>query len=141
MRISDWSSDVCSSDLLTAWDLAYAGAVETGREIAAGQVPSPSLLQADMAELVQERFESTVILPVRTNDALVEGWRHAMTRLTEFDVRLAAERRRRIERAAAVAGTDPGPSLRAYGTPLLSASIRSEEHTSELPSLMRTSYA
>src|SRR3546814_2806650 len=98
---ADWVFGLFSS-LLTAWDLAYAGAVETGREIAAGQVPSPSLLQADMAELVQERFESTVILPVRTNDALVEGWRHAMTRLTEFDVRLAAERRRRIERAAAV---------------------------------------
>src|SRR3546814_11722863 len=97
MRISDWSSDVCSSDLwaagdaailaraaprladaavarpfiamdgrigayadwvfgwfsslLTAWDLAYAGAEETGSEIAAGQVSPARLLAADRAAL------------------------------------------------------------------------------------------
>src|SRR3546814_12429851 len=105
---ADWVFGWFSS-LLTAWDLAYAGAVETGREIAAGQVPSPSLLQADMAELVQERFESTVILPVRTNDALGEGVRPAMTRLTDFYVRPPADRRRRTARAPPVADPPPGP--------------------------------
>src|SRR3546814_5094109 len=25
MRISDWSSDVCSSDLLTTWDIPHTG--------------------------------------------------------------------------------------------------------------------
>src|SRR3546814_17548538 len=105
MRISDWSSDVCSSDLwaagdaailaraaprladaavarpfiamdgrigayadwvfgwfsslLTAWDLAYAGAVETGREIDAGQVPSPSLLQRSEERRVGKECVST----------------------------------------------------------------------------------
>lgn len=111
------------SSLLTAWDLAYVGAVETGRRITAGQAPDAAILRANLADVVQRRFEAIVIRPEQTNTALVEGWRRSMARLSAFDARLADSRRRRIEDAAAIEGADPGPALRRYGTPLLAPSI------------------
>lgn len=120
------------SSLLTAWDLAYVGAVEAGRQIAAGQVPVPGILHDSLADVVQRRFEDIVIRPARTNQALIEGWRRAMVRLSAFDARLAEARRRRIEAAAVGAGVDPGPALRRYGTPLLAPSIVDSSPPSEL---------
>src|SRR3546814_10605134 len=99
MRISDWSSDVCSSDLPPpgragkALRLAWRGRGRADRHPDAGQGPRPA-----------------------EPDAGVRG----------------GDRRRPVlgrlpRRGEARAVADPG--------------VRSEEHTSELQSLMRISYA
>src|SRR3546814_3829687 len=89
MRISDWSSDVCSSDL-----------VEPG----AGEVQ------------VQHGVVAAVAAPVDPRVVFVEH--------VELD---GAQRRLRL-------GHQPPQAAEATG-------VRSEEHTSELQSLMRISYA
>src|SRR3546814_8514259 len=98
MRISDWSSDVCSSDL--------AHAVVAGGEIG--------------------RAEHAELLGVDGEPAAVDDHRHhgAGAGLLENVLVLAALRARE----------QPYRHL-AVGT------LRSAEHTSELQSLMRTSYA
>src|SRR3546814_6043113 len=102
MRISDWSSDVCSSDLDPG--AAGAGPPLRGAVGAAGQrlarVPQPGRDEADAPPA---------------------------------DRRPAA----RLPRAARLV---PGPSS-GGGAEARAAGRRSEEHTSELQSLMRISYA
>src|SRR3546814_5727106 len=108
MRISDWSSDVCSSDLLRALEEAHA-AVDAVRDL-----------------LGQQRF-----------------FEHAR-------LRIAAVQDRAVAVAAAVAhpladALNHEPRLvdlvvRRVQVDRL-ALARSEEHTSELQSLMRISYA
>src|SRR3546814_3134568 len=91
MRISDWSSDVCSSDLRNA-RIGAAEADDTGRTARSGAA------------------------------ALSRGDRHRF--------------------AAAAIGQAIGGDRRAFGRPGAHGHIdRSEEHTSELQSLMRISYA
>lgn len=115
---ADWVYGWLAS-LLTAWDLAYAGAAEAGREIALGQFPGTGILHDRLALVVQQRFDSIVILPEQTDQALIEGWTRAMMKLSGFDARLTAERRQRIEHLAAGLGADPAAALQRYGTPLL----------------------
>src|SRR3546814_1309234 len=86
MRISDWSSDVCSSDLVNA--LMYKGALEAGA--------SP------------DRMRQVIIEKEAVNTCLEAG--------------------------------HPGDLVVILPT-LVEAVWRSEEHTSELQSLMRISYA
>src|SRR3546814_9461882 len=87
MRISDWSSDVCSSDLGAAGDRDRAALSRSRLLSRAGERP----------------FRRRALLQPR-------GRRHA----------------------GAACGTQPGR---------FPAALRSEEHTSELQSLMRISYA
>src|SRR3546814_4008529 len=97
MRISDWSSDVCSSDLRRA------------------------LFHRDDAD----------------NDGF---WRHH----DDGSPRAAARRRHHAGRGGAVLPSRAGDLPASEGAlqlPRLRASARSEEHTSELQSLMRISYA
>src|SRR3546814_7324544 len=97
MRISDWSSDVCSSDLAgpdTAWKV----------------VGLRSLL-----EMAQDSHASVI------------------SSLEEDMKRDEAELER--GKAPAALGANAAPADQA------TVLIRSEEHTSELQSLMRTSYA
>src|SRR3546814_3885101 len=125
MRISDWSSDVCSSDLLQVDILhRFAGALNH-REIAAGRrvhvgdgmgdaVDPPRLFRAGLLDLVE--------LPG-----------HGVDRLDDP-----------IEYGAGLADQgDTGFHLLAGllddGADVLRG--KSEEHTSELQSLMRISYA
>lgn len=115
---ADWVYGWMAS-LLTAWDLAYTGAAEAGRGIASGQFPGAGILHDRLALVVQQRFDSIVILPEQTDRALVQGWTRAMTKLSDFDARLTAERRQRIEQLAGGLGTDPAAALQRYGTPLL----------------------
>src|SRR3546814_3477407 len=88
MRISDWSSDVCSSDL-KGWDVA-------------------KYLLGHEREMI-----SGMGLGGAAGNPLLDG-------------------------AIATIGLDDNGRL---ADPLLRAAIRSEEHTSELQSLMRISYA
>src|SRR3546814_5857093 len=108
MRISDWSSDVCSSDLWTAFD---ARRLHIGRKC--GKV---SILPWRVLRTIRSALSS----PPR-------------------EARLDHNRRdpgRRVQRSrqARSAGQRTGPTH-------LHGPRRSEEHTSELQSLMRTAYA
>src|SRR3546814_4179766 len=101
MRISDWSSDVCSSDL---------GAEEPPRVSAppAGATPIAMITAIDRARRLFPQ-------------AAFSGVQFPAADAPYYAVQLR----------------QPGEAGRAYGTTL----VRSEEHTSELQSLMRTSYA
>src|SRR3546814_4119364 len=141
MRISDWSSDVCSSDLADEEDAGDA--VEPAREGAAREPaggrsrPEPDQRQpegtkagVDAAE--QEHLEAD--RPQHRADELrqqgeVEDDDLRVQQVGDY--RLSIDPRRR-----------GGGSLRprAFGRSR-SPGRRSEEHTSELQSLMRISYA
>src|SRR3546814_7002445 len=106
MRISDWSSDVCSSDLD---DAVRCG--DLGEHVGIGDVPP----------LLPERVAQ------RQADPLAHGARVAVRRGCQRESR----QRRAREPLRVEAGEGIGRALRS----------RSEEHTSELQSLMRISYA
>src|SRR3546814_1966530 len=120
MRISDWSSDVCSSDL------ELAGIV--------GDQPRPA--RTELARALGVEFFLELIEPAEVGDRIGELARGA-----------AAVRRHDLpeeimvpEAAAIVA--DLGRDLRRLAEDILdrlALEPRSEEHTSELQSLMRTS--
>src|SRR3546814_7290387 len=112
MRISDWSSDVCSSDLLE-------GVCRLGGDVidraAGGVLPEKGALRAF------ERFDA---LEVQSSPS-----RHCNKRqgnLVDIDRNGGAGGNRIIDEANAAYRKDR---------------VRSEEHTSELQSLMRISYA
>src|SRR3546814_4243690 len=108
MRISDWSSDVCSSDLLDR--VAHAD------------------MNAAFCDLVATLKPDTMFVPF-IGDVHLD---HQLSFLSSL-----------------VAARPRGPlaPLRLYAYETLSETnwyapgVRSEEHTSELQSLMRTSYA
>src|SRR3546814_6443656 len=119
MRISDWSSDVCSSDLagLIVRLLGPDGMVRRGIDAQA---------RRQVRALVRQHH-------VRLEEVAVLGGRA-----------LHVERREaaRVPAAEALQIVEPEP-LRPQGCAGRAAEnvIRSEEHTSELQSLMRISYA
>src|SRR3546814_7883187 len=108
MRISDWSSDVCSSDLAGLIHARLRSATRT-------RLP---LLQ-------QLHFDRTVARPLRGSALAVAP----AVRQREIDRRA----HRRHLRSVALLGRRAGTVGIDLG--------RSEEHTSELQSLMRISYA
>src|SRR3546814_1892927 len=111
MRISDWSSDVCSSDLtLCAWRGSMTRVLMPfpADAVLAGTINQP--LQARIAPVAWRHFPDGESL-VTLDDAL-DG----------ADVAILA-------------------SLRNADAMALPLRFRSEEHTSELQSLMRISYA
>src|SRR3546814_8343317 len=110
MRISDWSSDVCSSDL--------AG----GRRVRAdrlGQLRQPQL---------PPQLRAVDAVPRRHDRGRAGGAVRARP-----GPRAAGARRPRPVAAAGEAARGVGATVRT--------AARSEEHTSELQSLMRISYA
>src|SRR3546814_4746152 len=117
MRIIDWSSDVCSSDLLFAsrrfgfpYRTTFRILVLCERKaIAKGSGPTISVTPVSCAVSRQERLRSAPCFPLIANSALV--------RQGIYQPNYPRASRRR------------------------SCSLRSEEHTSELQSLMRNSYA
>src|SRR3546814_7618590 len=104
MRISDWSSDVCSSDLLRLRDIENV--VDDGEQVIAALV--------DVLDVV-----AVVVVADRPEDLLQDELREADDGVQR--------------RAQLVAHGGQEVALGAVG--------RSEEHTSELQSLMRISYA
>src|SRR3546814_2618789 len=105
MRISDWSSDVCSSDL---------------KVTASGNV---SLMEADGSVLFADYME------------LTGGMRDGFIRDAAM---LLSDNSRG---AAAYAERHNGNTTVLRKAIYTTCSLRSEEHTSELQSLMRNSYA
>src|SRR3546814_4784014 len=124
MRISDWSSDVCSSDLLRlkAWPTAHTNTDLTVHDEKTGTLWAGDLL-----------FERR--LP--TLDGSLLGW------LTVLDSLLADDVRRVIPGHGAVSDGRAAVAAQRHYLERLRDDVRqrSEEHTSELQSLMRISYA
>src|SRR3546814_3059960 len=112
MRISDWSSDVCSSDLL---DSPFADTPERFPEL----VASIAAIGKDMAQ------------PWKAVDDFTQDQRRAVAVLN-----VGGMDHRMYQIALGV-----GEDVALAALDLLARVIRSEEHTSVLQSLMRISYA
>src|SRR3546814_2827449 len=106
MRISDWSSDVCSSDLLGAGNNEIAGG---------GQDWSKN----STMELIRSRIKVKSL-----------NFMRGRTFLNKFLIIDEAQNLTPKQMKTLVTRAGPGTKI-----------IRSEEHTSELQSLMRISYA
>src|SRR3546814_6030943 len=112
MRISDWSSDVCSSDLGSLLHPAYAGV-------------------------------SLALLHGSQPDVIVVCHEHGRERVLGYPDLVLPSIAETIDLALRL-GRRTNPSIRCAGVSLNTATLapaRSEEHTSELQSLMRISYA
>src|SRR3546814_9127325 len=122
MRISDWSSDVCSSDLREM----KAGQMLERREVWPGQIPAGAALLTAGVDTQPDRLAVEFVAWGRGE----ESWSVLHTEIEgdpdEEDVWLRLDEL--LQR----------PLYRADGRPFV---VRSEEHTSELQSLMRISYA
>src|SRR3546814_10823354 len=115
MRISDWSSDVCSSDLL--------------RRLSAWLEATPDGISVELPELAQE-------LGLGANVGRSSAVIRTRARLLRFQAAAPAGDVLAVRRFPA-----PLPyRLAAQLPPRLDAAHRTEEHTSELTSLMRHQY-
>src|SRR3546814_6563219 len=126
MRISDWSSDVCSSDLIRGFERLAAG-------------------EADILQQLRHRVE------------LVQQFAGGFFRYDHFGEQLqrreravAGRRMIRQDHVPRLLAADVEPALAHPFEDVAVADLgafepqplaRSEEHTSELPSIMRISYA
>src|SRR3546814_1935185 len=138
MRISDWSSDVCSSDLPAAYQVSKGSAL---------QVDKPFYdrirTEQDKRTLI-EQFE----VPIRTGRAWHVPAGHVFRvtapvgpQVGDFNVWNAHDPRERLwaARTRQLQGAHVSTHDRLWSNlPFLR---RSEEHTSELQSLMRNTYA
>src|SRR3546814_5004929 len=117
MRISDWSSDVCSSDLV---------------ELTCRADAIPQHIEIDLAglEIGDGVHISTVKLPEGVHPTITDRDFTIATIVAPTVVR---------EETAAEQSAEGAPEDK--GAEAKSAEDRSEEHTSELQSLMRISYA
>src|SRR3546814_2904765 len=111
MRISDWSSDVCSSDLEAQMTAAHHLSVRSG--------PAAERQPAIFGPLVVEEDDP---------GAAVAAGMGAFLAVHDDARRTTAVRHDHTDRAVVLADID-------------ALDVRSEEHTSELQSLMRISYA
>src|SRR3546814_9238741 len=131
MRISDWSSDVCSSDLL---EPVAAAAREVVRLRGERTALTEMLADPEMKAMAEEELEAVAAALPAAEHALAVG-------LLPKDV--ADERAAMLEIRAGTGGDEAalfaGDLLRMYSR--YADTQRSEEHTSELQSLMRISYA
>src|SRR3546814_3471046 len=119
MRISDWSSDVCSSDLLVAGGSGCLVEAEAERQ--------PGAMQQR-----RRQQEAEAISEAGSGDWHLGAVGMAMEHGEGADQRHGRDRRQRqAERQGAADHDDRERDAR----------LRSEEHTSELQSLMRTPYA
>src|SRR3546814_2416859 len=130
MRISDWSSDVCSSDL------TVQGVAFDSREVTQGD-----LFIAMKGEATDgHKFIDKAIAAGAAGILCETAVDHPHVRVTDSAAALnalgVASRARSRARIVGVTGSAGKP-----GTKEALFAARSEEHTSELQSLMRISYA
>src|SRR3546814_1695040 len=109
MRISDWSSDVCSSDLM---------ALEVQAKAVPTDVPDELMATSDVRPVEETMATRFASLPI-------EG---------RFDAIRSMDGDDKMALLAGLVATMVDGTVFAGGS-------RSEEHTSELQSLMRSSYA
>src|SRR3546814_1931865 len=173
MRISDWSSDVCSSDLKATEPTPekekkpeetddFASVLKTVQKMkrAAAQPaePAENAPQTSDATVRQSNFDASRPLSVSEMDAIRQqiqrcwlvpaGAKEGASLLVEIRVRMNPDRTvRDAQIVDAARMSDPffraaaESALRALRNPSCTPLNRSEEHTSELQSLMRISYA
>src|SRR3546814_5020675 len=136
MRISDWSSDVCSSDLTDAasWNNAIAAAVEA------------------FGGLTTLSNTAGIIHPGGFEEESIEGW-NKMVAVNQTAIflgikaaipELVKSGNGSIINISSLIGMFPTAGNASYCATKAAVdrkSTRSEEHTSELQSLMRISYA
>src|SRR3546814_9196069 len=122
MRISEWSSDVCSSDLLSG---SFRAGHPRGRSACVGNLLQRACAPEQGARFGDQRMRVAV-------DELADAQRFAELRLRASAVAHLQQQFAKVLDA----GRGPGMVV-AH----LRAVDRSEEHTSELQSLMRISYA
>src|SRR3546814_3219958 len=130
MRISDWSSDVCSSDLAVA---AHG----------AGQLQRPLLRRAAAEDALPAGAPARPAwrtAPRRPAVPLAPPLARALGKLPAGDDRTRGAGRGARGRPARLAGPGGVAAVPARRL-VVAAQARSEEHTSELQSLMRISYA
>src|SRR3546814_9527074 len=123
MRISDWSSDVCSSDLIwnTHWHPDHTGGNAAIKEATGCTITGPAAEFARIPTLdVQVKGGDTV----RLGEHAADVWDVPAHTAGHIAYHFAAD-----------AAIFVGDTMFAMGCG------RSEEHTSELQSLMRISYA
>src|SRR3546814_3977176 len=128
MRISDWSSDVCSSDLQDR-DEPRQHEQRTGDQPAFRLVEQPADIGGELLRLGAGK-----------QHAIVERVEESFLTNPAFFVDQDAVHHRDLPGGAAEAQRcDPRPNAGCFTKG--NTVIRSEEHTSELQSLMRISYA
>src|SRR3546814_5072937 len=118
MRISDWSSDVCSSDLLAPDGALPEAAISQPPQVVVPQIGvGLAFGRADPGIQQRDAGHARIALGVEEyrRGCIAEPPQHHLLDL----------------RAVRDEGVDGGGDVR----------VRSEEHTSELQSLMRISYA
>src|SRR3546814_8344600 len=130
MRISDWSSDVCSSDLIlfTAFEDLLTARIE-------GAIASGSY------ELGLETLQAESFTIVNRTTIYTHPGTTAETRLLTIERK---DRNRPLTLDGALAHLGDGEAALLVNAQSGRAAVqipRSEEHTSELQSLMRISYA
>src|SRR3546814_3816459 len=123
MRISDWSSDVCSSDLLECFSLVGS------QRIRGGELTRRRPIKQQRRALSFHIAEIGAVLRIadQRGEFRIEVPRH-FGRIDEILVFAASEP------AEAIADDEAAPHR-------LRPVLRSDVHTSKLPSLMRTSDA
>src|SRR3546814_5225298 len=126
MRISDWSSDVCSSDLLNA---GVATAHALGLPVAMHASSAEGMRRAVLAgaDSIEHGYGGTaaVFAAMRQHDVAYLPTLQAVASIAEY-----------------FHGWKPGdPPTAEMQQAAQAFRLRSEEHTSELQSLMRISYA
>src|SRR3546814_5950876 len=119
MRISDWSSDVCSSDL------PLAGSFDIKEGFV--EIAAPIARNAPLVELLE--FNAAARVADYSTSGTVVTWKFGANYMPISGLRFRATRSRDIR----------GPNVAELFTG--GSQGRSEEHTSELQSLMRNSYA
>src|SRR3546814_1941819 len=126
MRISDWSSDVCSSDLLL-----HVAVPESGGEVA-GVIATEGFRPAAIRARIALGQDARPCLQVRTRlERLFVGIEAVLVEVLPVDLCQAHGK-------VVAALFEHANSCQRFGQRFR---LRSEEHTSELQSLMRISYA
>src|SRR3546814_2329882 len=135
MRISDWSSDVCSSDLAIV-------AAEKARGAMAAHAPyERQAILSQCVDVFKSRFEELAESLCIEAGKPIRDSRGEVNRLIDT-FRVAAEEAVRINGESLTLEISPGSRGRRGFTKRVPIGVcRSEEHTSELQSLMRISYA
>src|SRR3546814_4454486 len=135
MRISDWSSDVCSSDLL---DCAQGCQRRVRRDLRDRQVADNRISFFEHPPDLVDRDQRQSIALALYQPFLRHQLESGRCRMPGRDPRALLLDGRIHSGGNLLAGLVP---LRTGGGETDGRPFRSEEHTSELPSLMRISYA